>query len=97
MSMALACMFMSACQNRVANQYIDEIEKATQRIEKATSYDDIKEATKALIDFEREHKNALNAELKDNKVKQAEVDKAYKEFMQKGMSRSFDLGSKSFE
>lgn len=97
LSFTATTALLAACQQRIADQYIDEIERATKCIEEAQSYDDIKKATKALIDFERDNKEQLNNDLNGDKLKQAEVDKAYKEFMQKGMSRSFELGTNALE
>ena len=88
-------LLFSACSSNIADQYIDAINETTEAISKATNYDDIKNATKKLIDFEHTHREALNNELKDNKLKQAEVDKAYKEFMQTGMNKSFELGTQT--
>lgn len=94
---AFMLLAFCSCTTSIDDQYVDTINQATEDIKNANTFDDIKAATKQLIDFEHQHREALDEALKGNPVKQAKVDKAYKLFMQTGMSRSSELGRKSIE
>ena len=93
--LATTFALLTACSSSTADSYIEAINEATERINKADNFDEIKAATKELIDFEREHRDAINEEVNGNKLKQIEVDNAYKEFMKAGMERSLELGKES--
>ena len=93
--LATIIALLTACSSSTADSYIEAINEATERINNADNFDEIKAATKVLIDFEREHREAINDEVNGNKLKQIEVDNAYKEFMKAGMTRSLELGKES--
>ena len=93
--LTIAVALFTACGSDMTDEYIKAINETTEQIKHAKSIDDITAATKTLIDFERTHREAINDELNGNKLKQAEVDNAYKEFMKVGMSRSIELGKES--
>lgn len=89
-ALLLSCM-LTACGSEVVDQYITEIERTTKEIKAATTFEEVTVATERLMKWEREHYDALQEELEDNKVKQAEVNRAHKEFMQAGMTRTFEF------
>ena len=93
--LAFCLAIVMGCSTSTADNYINAINEATESINKAESFEEIQTATKQLIDFERENREAIKEELNNNKVKQAEVDNAYKAFMQAGMTRSLELGKSS--
>ncbi|MBR4129209.1 MAG: hypothetical protein IKT92_07040 [Bacteroidaceae bacterium] len=82
---------LTACGSEVVDQYITEIERTTKEIKAATTFEEVTVATERLMKWEREHYDALQEELEDNKVKQAAVNRAHKEFMQAGMTRTFEF------
>jgi PBP1b-binding outer membrane lipoprotein LpoB len=88
---ALFASLLLGCSSPVVDQYIQEIERTTKEIKAATSIEMITAATERLMQFEREHYDALHDELDDDKMKQASVNRAYEEFMKAGMSRTFEL------
>ena len=89
-ALLLSCM-LTACGSEVVDQYITEIERTTKEIKAATTFEEVTAATERLMKWEREHYDALSEELEDDKLKQAEVNRAHKEFMHVGMSRSLEL------
>ena len=89
-ALLLSCM-LTACGSEVVDQYITEIERTTKEIKAATTFEEVTVATERLMKWEREHYDALQEELEDNKVKQAAVNRAHKEFMQAGMTRTFEF------
>ena len=82
---------LTACGADVVEQYITEIERTTKEIKAATTFEEVTAATERLMKWEREHYDALSEELDGDKLKQAEVNRAHKEFMHVGMSRSLEL------
>lgn len=88
---ALLASLLFGCSSPIVDQYILEIERTTKEIKAATSMEMITAATERLTQFEREHYDALQDELEDDKMKQASVNRAYEEFMKTGMSRTFEL------
>lgn len=80
-----------ACSSNVVDQYLAEIERTTKEIKAATTFEEVTVATERLMKWEREHYDALSEELEDNKVRQAEVNRAHQEFMQAGMTRTFEF------
>ena len=87
----LLTLLLASCSENVADQYITEIERTTKEIKAATTFEEVTAATERLMKWEREHYDALSDELEGNSVKQAAVNRAHKEFMQVGMSRTFEF------
>lgn len=87
----LLTLLLASCSENVADQYITEIERTTKEIKAATTFEEVTTATERLMKWEREHYDALSDELEGNSVKQAAVNRAHKEFMQVGMSRTFEF------
>ena len=90
LALVVACSLVS-CSSGVADQYITEIERTTNEIKAATTFEEVTTATERLMKWEREHYDALREELEGNSVKQAAVNRAHKEFMQVGMNRTFEF------
>ena len=89
-ALLLSCV-LTACGADVVDQYNTEIERTTKEIKAATAFEEVTAATERLMKWERVHYDALQEELEDNKVKQAAVNRAHKEFMQAGMTRTFEF------
>ena len=89
-ALLLSCM-LTACGADVVDQYITEIERTTKEIKAATTFEEVTVATERLMKWEREHYDALSEALEGDKLKQAEVNRAHQEFMQAGMSRTFEF------
>lgn len=89
-ALLLSCM-LTACGADVVDQYITEIERTTKEIKAATTFEEVTAATERLMKWEREHYDALSEALEGDKLKQAEVNRAHQEFMQAGMSRTFEF------
>ena len=87
----LLTLLLASCSESVADQYITEIERTTNEIKAATTFEEVTTATERLMKWEREHYDALSEELEGNSVKQAAVNRAHKEFMQVGMNRTFEF------
>ena len=94
LALFIACSLIG-CTSQVVDKYIAEIERTTKEIKAATTFEEVTNATERLMKWEREHYETLHEELKDNSVKQAEVNRAYKEFMQVGMTRTFEFAKDS--
>lgn len=82
---------LTACSSNVVDQYLAEIERTTKEIKAATTFEEVTAATERLMKWEREHYDALSDALEGDKLKQAEVNRAHQEFMQAGMTRTFEF------
>ena len=87
----LLTLLLASCSENVADQYITEIERTTKEIKAATTFEEVTTATERLMKWEREHYDALSDALEGDKLKQAEVNRAHQEFMQAGMTRTFEF------
>ena len=82
---------LTACSSNVADEYLTEIERTTKEIKAATTFEEVTAATERLMKWEREHYDALSDALENDKLKQAEVNRAHQEFMHVGMTRTFEF------
>jgi hypothetical protein len=91
----LVVTLLLGCSSSVVDDYLTEIERTTKEIKAATNFEELTTATERLMKWQREHYEELCEELEDNKLKQAEVNRAYNEFMQVGMSRTFEFAQEN--
>ncbi|MBR4296849.1 MAG: hypothetical protein IKT82_01490 [Bacteroidaceae bacterium] len=91
----LVVTLLLGCSSSVVDDYLTEIERTTKEIKAATNFEELTTATERLMKWQREHYEELSEELEDNKLKQAEVNRAYNEFMQVGMSRTFEFAQEN--
>ena len=85
------------CSSPVVDDYLIEIERTTKEIKAASNFEEVTNATERLMKWQREHSEELVEELDGNTLKQAEVNRAYNEFMQVGMTRTFEFAQRDKE